>query len=1724
MSEETPSHTQQGDHRRDRAIRLFTYLRELAQLRSKVIRTLDDYEVLWFSDIPREQECFTQAWGAVPEEREDIWLEIKKPKFPHVPSVPTELRLWVREVDLVDSSKDEPELLQRILVPVEEEKIQSEDTGATTLTSGPKFLELNDHLHLVDQWADYLEQKWKPWAKEHRRLKKVQEIYTKLFTIYQKQKSLGETFELVIGFGLLSWQSPNNQRVYRHLMTAQATITFDPDKGTLSVGSPVEGPKPMLEQDMLEASERPIPEVQNRIEQQVVDLGDDIWNIAGVEAALRSWVQAVSSEGIYSGELVSTAEPITKPSVSYSPALILRKRTERGFIRVYQEIIEQLKSGGELPVGIVRTVEILDDYQVHAQGLEESNGPGDFNQVFFPLPSNDEQRRIIEAVNTRQGVLVQGPPGTGKSHTIVNLICHLLATGKRVLITSQTPRALKVLKEKILKEESTKEIAALCVSLLGNDSFALKDLEDSVQGITDRYHNWNPHNNTQLTDSLRHELDELRKRLATLTRQLREVRERETYEHDLWNGAYHGTAQQIAQQVSTKQTKHGWLQIRIDLEKDPPVTDQEALELLSLCRELTPERVNELEKPVVALDELPTPEDFVRLRDTEALANASYSTFADLAHTETWKKLKAADTEKRNQLKVAIEELLTARASVLKNSQPWVSKAVNDILSARDRSWRELNNKSREHLAGLLAEARAAEERRLILPPVPDRATIVADAKALLDHLEKGGGFGFPFFRPKPVKSAWYLIQGTRIDGRLCKDIDSLKALLATLAVDLRLYRLWSYWKPFASRVEGSRPAQVGELEDLCEPLEAALHLHELIENAKAACMAIEGLPHPAWHLIDDVELYRRLLEGILSEQSLEQARAVFTKADHVFRMALTKPDVHPVIAEGHQAVLQRDERAYGLFYTKILALDTTRRRLARRTELDAKLRLVAATVADRLANEVHMDFWDETLAHFTDSWRWAQAHTWLKWYIEGDSEAQLSQGIKDIENHISVTTGSLAAALAWGYCLSRLKPAEREHLTAWRQAIKRIGKGTGKRAEIHRREARENMEGCRGAIPAWIMPLYRVAETLKPAPDTYDVVIIDEASQSGPDALFLQYIAKKIVVVGDDMQISPDSIGVPREDVDLLRDRYLRDLPLPHIGALGVEETSFFHLAEILFGGRIILREHFRCVPEIIQFSNDLCYQSTPLVPLRQYPPNRLSPVIARHVPDGCREGGTQTPRNLQEAQAIVNEIAKCCQDPAYQGKTMGVISLLGEYQAHLIRQKLIELIGPEEIERRDLVCGDAYAFQGDERDIIFLSLVAAQGETGMYALTGQKHQRRFNVAASRARDQMWLFHTPTINDFRNKECLRFRLLNYCQNPKRQHLSIEGIDIEQLKHDAQTAKRSKDNHPQPFGSWFEVDVFLRIVDKGYYAVPQFEVAGYSIDLVVEGLRGRLAIECDGDQWHGPDRYEADMMRERTLIRCGCTFWRIRGSEFYHDPDQAMASLWELLNKLRIAPGGQDIESDTHETKNEKWAKNRVRQDFAQVKEKVNEADPIHNEQENANPEETVLDQESLFSARDKSAKPLNRLEMLETIVAVLPSQGRMLRSEAIRAAARLLRNEGRVEFQRVRENGPIWNEFKSAINSGIRRGLLDGDTKMIWRITSNDPMPNRKVEDTHLNTGTDRSAEFTVGDRVRHPLWGMGTVLEAEGFGEDAQVVVRFATVGTKRLVVSVAKLERTD
>lgn len=94
----------------------------------------------------------------------------------------------------------------------------------------------------------------------------------------------------------------------------------------------------------------------------------------------------------------------------------------------------------------------------------------------------------------------------------------------------------------------------------------------------------------------------------------------------------------------------------------------------------------------------------------------------------------------------------------------------------------------------------------------------------------------------------------------------------------------------------------------------------------------------------------------------------------------------------------------------------------------------------------------------------------------------------------------------------------------------------------------------------------------------------------------------------------------------------------------------------------------------------------------------------------------------------------------------------------------------------------------------------------------------------------------------------------------------------------------------------------LELLRKGFVVTPQFEVAGKKIDLVVEGGQARLAIECDGDQWHGSDQYEEDLRRQRQLERCGWEFFRIRESSFYADRCGAFGRLWPMLEERGIFP------------------------------------------------------------------------------------------------------------------------------------------------------------------------------------------------------------------------------
>ena len=198
------------------------------------------------------------------------------------------------------------------------------------------------------------------------------------------------------------------------------------------------------------ANERPPGDVQNQIEQRVSSL-ESPWDRSAITPILKGWFQAMPSaaDGVYHDTLECPERATRTPQMAFAPILVLRKRGTRTMQVALENVIKQLSEGRCIPRGVRNLCGSVDESDGQHGPLSEATVP---EEILFPLPTNDEQLTIIRRLCGRSGVFVQGPPGTGKSHTIVNLICHLLASGKRVLVTSQTPRALRVLRDKIAKE------------------------------------------------------------------------------------------------------------------------------------------------------------------------------------------------------------------------------------------------------------------------------------------------------------------------------------------------------------------------------------------------------------------------------------------------------------------------------------------------------------------------------------------------------------------------------------------------------------------------------------------------------------------------------------------------------------------------------------------------------------------------------------------------------------------------------------------------------------------------------------------------------------------------------------------------------------------------------------------------------------------------------------------------------------------------------------------------------------------------------------------------------------------------------------------------------------------------------------------------------------------------------------------------------------------------
>ena len=1470
---------------KENAKNIFQFLRELSDLKTKKILDVNNFEkVLWLDQVPKEKETYsiTHRLSLDPSNinNYDKWIEIKKPRIPDCPKPPDPIKDWIKESTL-NNYLEKPQLFDYIL---------QENLGENAEVFQTKNL-LENMPEIQNEFLKFYEEKWQPWVDEKKRLEPIWQRYNDLYEIYHKNKNQGENYQVILGLGLLSTKTKKEKSINRHIVTTPLSMHFNEATGAITVGPGDQNVEMSLELDMLEMNEK--PNTSDKINSDLNSLNNDFWIDRDFIDCLKSWVNSYDPQGQFYLEfdLYHVDEPFT--TLSISPAIILRKRGERIFSQFYKNVIEDLESTDQINPCLNY---IIDE----DQGIKDINEDSLLQKLntkyYFPLPVNQEQESIITKLSNGIGVLVQGPPGTGKTHSIANLICHLLATGKKVLVTSQTDRALKVLKNKL-----PNDLKSLCVEVLGRDQKSLSELKNSVNSINSKYQEWSDEEYNTEIEFLEKRDNELKGEKIHIERKLDDKRQFETRLYEKLFKFYSGSAGSVAKQIREEQDLYAWIKDDFDIKKSSvpsPISNNEAITLFNLLKKL--KSIPDLS---IFEEEIPNENNFFDLAeikekiqiekeakkiikesliDQEIIDNSAYHNFP-IQDCDLFFDL-------LSKLISTTEHLINP------NQQAWVQQAASDCILDKDRSWRHLFETTHEILDAHKDVFLSIDKLKIEYPT----SLRFTQLKATLDDffnkftLEDNPRWGW--FCSKEVKNVKKITKMVTIDGRKCESYQEAKKLHNYAKAEIAKYDLLKKWKD-KEQIEDSNFGSLYHLyKDFCEPLEECLQVHKCVSDMKDMLNKYL-ISHPKWDL-NSLKKELEIVKVINTKRIQKEISSEFEKDISILNSYKTQKN--QIVSQLISAYKNRDIAIFSEAYTNMSNFNKNKKIFQEVLPIKTKIDAVSNTFFETLRKNIDVLDWQKHLSSLEEAWAWNQANCWIKENSDETLFKNLTEERGNLIDDIQKNLETLVAKKAWYHCLSNITDEQQASLKGWAYAVSKIGKGTGKKtASKHRRVARERMSECKEAIPAWIMPLYRVVENIRPGSKPFDIAIIDEASQSGPEGLMLNYLASKIIVVGDNEQISPEMPGIDDADVESLKKKYLSNVKFfDYIG----REYSYYDYCDISFKSRIQLREHFRCMPEIIRFSNKLSYSGRPLIPMRQYGSTRLEPLKHTFIDKAISKvGSAKNPQNEKEAESLVKQLKDCILDPKYDGKSFGIISLQGPLQIKLIEKFLTDYLDKETIEKREIVVGGAYDFQGDERDVIFLSM-AVSNDYNFNALTKETYKKRYNVATSRGKDQLWLFHSVGVEDLSVHD-FRRQLLTHCMDYKSKTTGWSQEELQNLyKKIKNTKNKTPQNAPSPFESWFEAKVFWEITMKGFLVIPQFKVSNYRIDMVVIGSNGRLAIECDGDIYHSEAHEKSDFNRQWKLERYGWTFWRIRSSAFYLDSSNALEGLWENLQEMKIYP------------------------------------------------------------------------------------------------------------------------------------------------------------------------------------------------------------------------------
>lgn len=403
-----------------------------------------------------------------------------------------------------------------------------------------------------------------------------------------------------------------------------------------------------------------------------------------------------------------------------------------------------------------------------------------------------------------------------------------------------------------------------------------------------------------------------------------------------------------------------------------------------------------------------------------------------------------------------------------------------------------------------------------------------------------------------------------------------------------------------------------------------------------------------------------------------------------------------------------------------------------------------------------------------------------------------------------------------------------------------------------------EDFKPLMEAFPCWCVTTYAISGSLPMKPGLFDVAIIDEASQCDIASCFpILYRAKKAVVVGDDKQLPHLSFLEKAKEQSFLS-QY--GIPDKYQLMWRFRTNSMFDLANYYSMNPVLLDEHFRSLPPVINFSNQEFYGDRIRIMRRNS--NAVKVLELIHVPDGKVD--FDATRNLPEIEALVAKLQELIiEDERKNPENPISIGIISPFRAQVEQLKISvsRVLSEHMIRKHKIEIGTAHTFQGDERDVILISWAFANNSFSQ-SLTFLQKPNLFNVAITRARFKMINFISKNPREL--SDGLLRSYLNYVVEHEVRQKAIENKEIEE----------------NFYKNGFEKEVAQTIRDLGHEVQAGVEIAGFSVDLLVND---KIAIEIDGVEDNR--KFSATNMKKQAILeRSGFKINRITYREWQYSP------------------------------------------------------------------------------------------------------------------------------------------------------------------------------------------------------------------------------------------------